>query len=190
MLRRPTLAALTERAAGGDVLPLLTPDLLFDVAGELLALGARVVGLKLGHRGLYLRTGSAEAIAGMGRAAPSDPGTWADKELWAPCFCARLVGAAGSGDSTIAGFLAGLLQGLSAEASAIAAVAVGGCNVEAADTLSGLRTWDETMARVAAGWKQHPLDLAAYGWEYKGDKRVWMGQIRKTRYAKSSTQRQ
>lgn len=173
MLRRPTLAAMTEQTFGGDILPLLTPDLLSDVAGELLALGARVVGLKLGHRGFYLRTGGAEAIAGMGRATPSDPVAWADKELWAPCFCARLVGAAGSGDSTIAGFLAGLLQGLSAEETVLAAVAVGGCNVEAADTLSGLRTWDETMARVAAGWEQHPLDLAAFGWKHDAQERVW-----------------
>lgn len=173
MLRRPALAAMTERAPGGDILPLLTPDLLSGVAGELLALGARVVGLKLGHRGFYLRTGSAEAVVGMGRAAPHDPATWAGKELWAPCFRARLVGAAGSGDSTIAGFLAGLLQGLSAEATAVAAVAVGGCNVEAADTLSGLRTWDETMARVAAGWEQHPLDLAEFGWKNDAQQRVW-----------------
>ncbi len=177
MLRRPILRKLEEQAEGGDILPLVSPDLLADVACQLLDMGARVVGLKLGHRGLYVRTGGAAAMAGMGRAAPADVIAWADKELWAPCFCAHLVGAAGSGDATIAGFLAGLLAGLSAEQTAIAAVAVGGCNVEAVDTLSGLRTWGETMARVAAGWEQHVIDLAPYGWTYDASSRLWARRV-------------
>ncbi len=81
---------------------------------------------------------------------------------------------AGSGDSTIAGFLAGLLRGLSPEAAVTAAVAVGACNVEAADTLSGLRSWEETMARVAAGWERHPLEISAGGWRFEEGWGCWV----------------
>lgn len=174
-LRRPTFDELQQQAPDHDILPLITPELLSDVSVELLALGAKIVGLKLGYRGLYLRTAGVEALAGMGRGRPADPAVWANKELWAPCFQAHLVGAAGSGDATIAGFLAALLRGLSAEQAVTMAVAVGACNVEAADTLSGIRSWDETQARVAAGWPRHPLVLRAAGWRFDAQHGHWMG---------------
>lgn len=174
-LRRPTFDELQQQAPDHDILPLITPELLSDVSAELLALGVKIVGLKLGDRGLYLRTAGATALAGMGRGRPTDPAAWADKELWAPCFQAHLVGAAGSGDATIAGFLAALLRGLGAEQAVTMAVAVGACNVEAADTLSGIRPWDETQARVAAGWPRHPLDLSAAGWRFDAQHGHWVG---------------
>lgn len=173
MLYRPTYEALRQQADDGHILPLITPELLGDVAAGLIEMGARVVGLKLGDRGFYLRTSTATALADMGRGRPARPEAWADRELWAPCFRARFVGATGSGDATIAGFLAGLWRGLSAEEAVTAAVAVGACNVEAADTLSGLRSWEETMARVAAGWERHPLVLTAPGWEWLPDRGLW-----------------
>jgi sugar/nucleoside kinase (ribokinase family) len=175
MLRRSTYDEMDEAARGGDFLPLITPQLLSDLGGELLRLGARLVAIKLGYRGLYLRTAGKVAIQDLGRARPSNVAAWADKELWAPCFRADLVGTAGSGDSTIAGFLSALLRDMSPEEAVTAAEAVGGCNVEAADTLSGLRSWEETMARVAAGWARHPLDLQAPGWHFDSEHHVWVG---------------
>ncbi len=174
-LRRETFDRLWQQAPDHDILPLITPELLSDLSTELLALGVKIVGLKLGHRGLYLRSTGAEALAGMGRGRPVDPAAWANKELWAPCFQAHLVGAAGSGDATIAGFLAALLRGLSAEQAVTMAVAVGACNVEAADTLSGIRTWDETAARVASGWPRHPLVLDTSGWRFDDQHGHWVG---------------
>ena len=174
MLRRPTYDQFDAASTGGDILPLVTPALLSDISQDLLDMGARVVGIKLGYRGFYLRTAAEGAIQATGRACPSHPAAWADKELWAPCFQANLVGTAGSGDSTIAGFLSALLRDMSAEEAATAAVAVGACNVEAADTLSGLRPWEETLARVAAGWARHDLKLDAPGWHFDERHQLWM----------------
>lgn len=175
MARRSTFDAL-ERAAGGhDILPLVTPQLLAEVSGALLEMGTKVVGLKLGNRGFYLRTAGQAALQDMGRAGPPDPAAWAGKELWAPCFQANEVGTVGSGDATIAGFLTGLLHGISAEEAVTAAVAVGACNVEAADTLSGIRSWQDTMQRVAAGWSHHPLELDAPGWHMDQARGMWIG---------------
>ena len=138
----------------------------------------KIVALKLGDRGLYLRTADQAAIESLGRARPSDPAAWADKELWTACFQVDVVGTAGSGDATIAGFLSALLRDLSPEAAVTAAVAVGACNVEAADTLSGVRPWKETMQRVASGWARHRLDLNAPGWRFDEDHRLWVGEGR------------
>ena len=53
-------------------------------------------------------------------------------------------------------------------------MAVGGCNVEAADTLSGLRSWEETMQRVEEGWQRHPLQIDVPGWVYDKGLGLWI----------------
>jgi sugar/nucleoside kinase (ribokinase family) len=175
MLRRDTLLALRARARDDDILPLVTPELLSDVSGQLLGLGVKLVVLKMGYRGLYVRTAGRTAIETMGRARPSDPVGWADQELWTACFKVDLVGAAGAGDSTIAGFLSGLLRDMSLVETTTTAVAVGACNVEAADTLSGVRSWDETLRRVASGWSRHDLRIEAPGWTFDAEAGLWRG---------------
>ncbi len=173
MLRRSDYEALRSRH-GADLLQGITPDLLSDVAAELLAMGVKIVGLKLGERGFYLRTADRAGLAAAGRAAPADPDAWADQELWAPCFQVTVVGTTGAGDATIAGFLAGLLRGLGPAEALTAAVAVGACNVEAADALSGIRPWDETLRRVAAGWPRRELALDAAGWRFDAARQLWI----------------
>lgn len=150
-----------------------SPDTLDDaalaaLADDVLALGAGVVVIKLGERGLYVRTGEHLPVA-------PDPG-WSARELWAPIFQAEpLVGTTGAGDTTIAGFLAGFLRGQPLEAALTSAVAVGACNVEAADALSGVRSWDATQARIAAGWARGPLTISAPGWRWDERQGVWHG---------------
>ncbi len=173
MLRRSQYDAFVHEVNGDSVLSLVTPALLSDLSDELLSLGGRVVGLKLGDRGFYLRTASETEIGAMGAAAPADPSDWADRELWVPCFKTHVVGTTGAGDATIAGFLAALLRGLPVKDAARMAVAVGACNVEAADALGGLRSWEETEARVAEGWPQRELTLIAPGWHHDQVHGLW-----------------
>jgi sugar/nucleoside kinase (ribokinase family) len=173
MLRPATSQALRTEAGGADILPLVQPDLLSDLGQELLELGAGIAGLKLGDQGLYLRTGSKDRLAAIGRARPSDPAAWADKELWAPCFQVDVVGTTGAGDATIAGLLSALLRDLSPEQAVTAALAVGACNVESADALSGIRPWDETWQRVRAGWARHGLPADAAGSIFTDDYQSW-----------------
>ncbi len=128
--------------------------------------GVSAVLIKLGDRGAYLRTG-AGGVAGL-------PG-WAERELYTPVFSVpRIAGTAGSGDATIAGFLASVSRGLSAEEALTLAVAVGGCCVEAPDATSGVRTWEETLSRVKAGWTRRPVVVNENGWHSAGNG-VWAG---------------
>ena len=53
------------------------------------------------------------------------------------------------------------------------ASAVGACNVEAADALSGLRSWEATLARIQAGWERLPLQLEQPGWEWNQSDQIW-----------------
>jgi sugar/nucleoside kinase (ribokinase family) len=178
MLHRETYDDLRQATDGSDILPLVTPRMLADLSQELFALGVKVVALKLGDRGVYLRTAGQSALESLGRARPSDPAAWANKELWAPCFQVDVVGTTGAGDATIAGFLSGLLRDMPPEEALTAAVAVGGCNVETPDALSGVRSWEETLRRIAEGWPRHRLNLQAPGWRFDDAHQLWVGEGR------------
>ena len=144
---------------------------------QLLDMGAKVVALKLGERGLYLRTADTGVLSQMGRGQVGDVSEWSERELWMPCFAVDVVGTTGAGDATIAGFLAGLLYGMSPEMSLENACAVGACSVEAVDATSGIPTWSKVAVRLAKGWSRLPLafDIAKAGWRWDAEKEVWIG---------------
>lgn len=134
----------------------VTGRLLTEVAGALLGMGAGAVALKLGDQGLYLRTGSA---AGLGD-------RWSGCELLAPCFAVDVAGTTGSGDCTVAGFLAGVLLGLDPEQTVTAAVAAGACNCERPDATSGVPDWATLTGRTDAGWPRRNVDIDLTGWRH------------------------
>jgi sugar/nucleoside kinase (ribokinase family) len=152
-----------------DQLSSSSDALIPEIAAEAHRLGASVVVIKLGNRGLYVRTG-------LGGLSLSKDASWQNRELWIPCFVPDpLVGTTGAGDATIAGFLAAILRGQSIQAALQSAVAVGACNVEAADAISGVRSWEETQARIQAGWKHSPLTIQAPGWTWDSENQLWRG---------------
>ena len=170
MLRRSEYEAMAQ---SGDLLKQVTPTLLHSLGDELLSMGVRIAVIKLGEQGLYMRSARKGILEGMGRACTPDMAAWADKEFWAPCFRVEVVGTTGAGDATIAGFLSALLRGLSPEETVNAAVAVGACNVEAPDALSGLRTWKATIERIRSGWERLQLDLDDPTWQNDETHQIW-----------------
>ncbi len=63
---------------------------------------------------------------------------------------------------------------LPTEAVTIAA-AVGACSMEAPDALSGIRFWDETLARVEQGWSRRALAIDTPGWYFDEGRQLWLG---------------
>jgi hypothetical protein len=55
------------------------------------------------------------------------------------------------------------------------ATAVGACNVEAADALSGICSWEATCARLDAGWQRRPLQINTAGWSWDAAQSLWLG---------------
>lgn len=175
MLRPALYEQLTTSTDAALLVDVIPSDIFSELARELLDLGVKIVGLKAGHRGFYLRTADTAALTHMGRAQPANLAAWANRELWAPCYAANVIGTTGSGDATIAGFLMGLLHGMDPEDALAASCAVGACSVEAADAQSGVRDWPATAARIAADWPRLPLTLAAPGWRWDRARSVWHG---------------
>lgn len=172
MLDRPRFDALQQNGPAA----VLDGALLHDLGGHLLALGAAVVGLKLGNLGLYLRTtADSGRLAAAGRAFAGIQEGWRGRELLTTCFRVEERGTTGSGDCTIAGLLANVLHGGDAEQGVLAATAVGACRVESTGGSEGIPHWDVVQGRLAAGWAKHPLGLALPGWRARDDGLLWYG---------------
>ena len=162
MLDRTRYEDLVRRAAGGNPAAAADGPLLDDLSSKLLDFGARIVVLKLGDQGLYLRTADVAAELACG-AWCADASAWQNRQLAVPCFDVKVVGATGSGDTTIAGFLAGMTKGLSPSNTLLSAAAVGACNVQCADATSGIPAWSEVQARMQ-GWHPKAVQMKLDGW--------------------------
>ncbi|HNR29754.1 MAG TPA: carbohydrate kinase family protein [Candidatus Hydrogenedentes bacterium] len=159
-----------------DLIDVVDPALYSEMATETLGMGAKMVSLKTGHRGFYLRTGPAAAFDGMGAARPGDPENWADRELWAPAFVVPQFGSAtGSGDSAIAGFLAAYVRGCTIEQALRCATCCGWQNVQVLDAVSGIRSWEETTALLDERMPHIDAQIDATGWRWDAEIALWRG---------------
>jgi sugar/nucleoside kinase (ribokinase family) len=169
-------ARLAEAHGPQGVLLQVDGDLLSELATRLLDRGVALVMLKLGEHGIYARTtGDPRRLRELGDRLALPQESWLDRELLVPAFDTLPVGTTGAGDAAVAGFLRGALEALPLEATLVAAAAVGACNVEAADAVSGIPAWDDVRRRIKAGWAQQPTSLQLKGWGLDVTRRMWVG---------------
>lgn len=172
MLRRKQMEEWSETGQGWEAY--VHADLLRELSGELLDLGAAVIGIKLGDQGLYVRTtGDLARLTRLGKCNLTDPERWVDRELLAPCFQVVVKGTTGAGDCTIAGFLSGLICKQSLEKVMTTAVGVGACNVEAMDATSGIPGLYEVLLRISKGWDRLPVSISLPAWYWDETASLW-----------------
>ena len=151
-----------ERLASGE--EKINADMLDTLSQRLIDQGPAVVGLKLGRDGLYVRTAdNAQRFARMGASAPADVANWMARRMISPCFEIKVSGTTGAGDSTIAGFLAGLVKGMPIEFTMNAACGTGACNCENPLSAGMVPHWDALVKRVP-GWKRQKVSASLKGW--------------------------
>jgi sugar/nucleoside kinase (ribokinase family) len=177
MLEPQTYAELLRAVDDGvSICTLADTDLLGRLAERLLAWGVAVVIIKLGDQGLYLRTTQdSQRLAGAGKSAPTPASAWVGRELLAPCFSTQVVATTGSGDATIAGFLAALLHHCLPEEALTLATATGASSVEAVDPFSGIPSWPRLEHRVRNGWARRPIELKLQGGQWSAEQSLWFG---------------
>ena len=144
------------------------------VAKKMLDMGCGVAMVKCGHHGLYIRTSGAKRLKEFGAATCADIKNWADRELWFPVYEEeKFVGALGSGDSAIAGFLSAFVRGHTIESCLRYANAAGSMNVTVPDGLTWNKGFDDLTRRIKAGWKTKPMIIEEKGW--KQEREFWVG---------------
>lgn len=172
MLDKPLFAVRKAESAGADPVHKYQTCDYSKISDTLLSMGVKIVAIKSGIRGYYLRTGAIETTA----ACPKDTAAWSHRQLWAASFTATQFGSAtGAGDATIAGFLCALIGGHSPQQSLRIANTVGWENVRALDALSGIEDWEATMRYVNdMSRPQNPTGLGKE-WRYSPGDGIYYG---------------
>jgi len=156
------------------VLDQMTVKEISTMGRDLIRMGAAIAMIKCGSRGLYIYTAGQERLKKMGAAGCADLENWANRELWFPVYQEeKFVGALGSGDSAIAGFLSAFVWGHSIESCLRYANAAGSMNVTVPDGLSWNKGFDDFTRRIKAGWKTKEMKINEPGW--KKEREFWVG---------------
>ena len=176
MLAKEKFLEKRKQASGGNVIDFLEADEISRIAEKITEYGVAIAGIKCGHRGLSLRTSSVDRLKSMGYAKPADYRNWGNRELWAPPFrIGKFTSALGAGDSCVAGFLAAFVRNEPVESALDYACAAGAQNVEAADAVSGVKSWEETTAMLREGWEKQKLDIGSSSWKFDARNGLWKG---------------
>ncbi|MBN2377411.1 MAG: hypothetical protein JXD22_13500 [Sedimentisphaerales bacterium] len=140
-------------------------------------MGAKIVGLKSGICGFYLKTADHSQLQQLGRAAPTDLTNWANRQLWAPSFKMHpFCSAIGSGDSAVAGFLAAFLRGFNPEQTVQITNTVGGQNVRGLDAISTIDDWPTTLEMFNNQQRpRNPLTINDPNWRYNDSQKIYLG---------------
>jgi sugar/nucleoside kinase (ribokinase family) len=157
-----------------SVLDHMTVKEISTLGNDLIEMGAAIAMVKCGHRGLYIRTAGQDRLGKLGAAGCTDSGNWSNRELWHPVYQEeKFVGALGSGDSAIAGFLSAFVWGHTIESCMRYANAAGSMNVTVPDGLTWNKGFDDLTKRIEAGWKTKDMEIDEDGWKYERD--FWVG---------------
>ncbi len=145
MLDRQRFEAWQLRSNGEDITD--SPDLERDIqplAGECMKLGAKVLMIKCGVKGMYYRTAGQEILGSIGKNLSLNVEEWKEKEGFERSYIPeRVLSGTGAGDTGIAAFLCVMLEGKALESCMYLAAAKGASCVAAYDALSGLKSFEE-----------------------------------------------
>ncbi|MBN2532709.1 MAG: carbohydrate kinase family protein [Spirochaetales bacterium] len=157
-----------------SVLDNMTVNEISTMGNDLIQMGTGIAMVKCGNRGLYVRTAGKDRLKKLGAAQCSDLENWSNRELWFPVYREeKFVGALGSGDSAIAGFLSAFIRSLSIESCLRYANAAGSMNVTVPDGLSWNKGFDDLTKRIKAGWKTKDIQIDEDGWKLENG--FWVG---------------
>ena len=176
MLEKEECLRRLKQAKGDELLVQFGGEDLTRLSDKMLELGVKIAVIKCGYRGFYVRTAQKDKLSGFSFALPGDLDNWAGRELWEPAYCVSgIASAAGSGDSSIAGFLSAYLKGKTIEMALKYACATGAQNLSALDAVSGIKSWEETTLQIEEGREKGQLSIETPGWRYGEKGKVWIG---------------
>ncbi len=146
------------------------------LAGRLLDWGVKIAVIKMGIKGIYLKTAGHDVLKPLASLSAALD-LWANRELWAPSYKTETFGSAtGAGDVTIAGFLTAFLKGLDPVQTVKTANLLGWQNVQKVGTVSGVQDWQTTAEMIQDDKKpRNPLVIDTPGWRFCDSDLVYHG---------------
>ena len=117
--------------------------------------GGKIVLIKCGTQGMFLKTASQEALQEIGGGLTEAFENWCSQELFMPCFEPECVkSGTGAGDVSIAAFLLALQRKYSLKRCVELAAASGASCVASYDALSNIPRLEELNYKIEQGWRQ------------------------------------
>ena len=175
MLDRAYFDALKNKAGDEDICAYYDFNRLPALADRLLAAGVRILAIKLGRYGFYVRTACEPALKHMGPAAPADTENWANREIWSEILDVpreRIASTSGAGDASIAGFIAGLARNCPIETACALACAVAALKIQYKTSVGGIQPLEEVLAMLPK-WPREKIPLAMQGWLRDEKTQLW-----------------
>ena len=156
MLDRERFLEWKERAQGTDVCDVLDLDNdIRPLADICMSYGVKILMIKCGTPGMYLRTAPKEQLDNISDRMELDTIAWSKQDMFEKSYVPdKIISGTGCGDTSIAAFLTSMMDGYSPDMSMHLAAATGACCVAAYDAQSGLKKFPELEKRIKAGWKK------------------------------------
>ena len=158
MLDKPLYNALRERAQGQDVCNYITLAEIRSLADTCMEFGCKVVMIKCGAPGMYLRTADAKTLEKISPRMALDCQSWGGQDFFEKSYVPdRILSGTGAGDTSIAAFLTAVLKDCTPARAMQYAAATGASCITAYDALSGLLTFEELQQRIDNGWAKNTI---------------------------------
>ncbi len=138
-----------------DILLSIDIDYISGLGKKVMDMGAKIVVFKCGTLGYYVKTCDAQTLGKMGRGIAGNLKDWAEKEIFSGIYeVDQVVSATGAGDTSIAGFLAGLVKGMSPEECVNLACGTGAFCVTQYGAVDGIVHMDKIHKKIRDGWRK------------------------------------
>jgi len=175
MLERPVFDAVTAQvnATGINFIDAYDMTGLAALSERIIELGASIVVIKLGKKGLYMRTAGTQKLADAGKGAPADPEEWSGHAYFAPSYSVKKIAStAGAGDASIAGVLAGILSGQQSGRSLQLGCAVAAQKIQIRKSFGGIEPLSSLLTQLN-DWKQDEVKGIPANWTYDPGRQIW-----------------
>lgn len=169
MLDRSEYDRIMAVSTGDDFTRHLRFDTVRALGQTILSLGSAIALIKCGSNGIYIKTTDETRMDAIGKP------DWADIELFQPTYYVdNFKSALAGGDTTVAGFLSGLIRDYNLYDCARLACRTGALCCTTYDSLSGLKPLDEIYALIQAGPAQNQTNLPAGAFTYNDKEKIYL----------------
>ena len=157
MLDKEKYDILQKRANGKDITEVLSiEEDVVPLAKKILEMGCKFAMVKCGAKGFYYQAKDAEAFTELEEASGLDFSSFAGKAGFEKSYVPKaVISGTGADDTTIAAFLTAMTAGYPMERCLQLAAATGASCVEAIDSLSGLKSFEELITKIDGGWAKN-----------------------------------
>ncbi|HBP38199.1 MAG TPA: carbohydrate kinase family protein [Clostridiales bacterium] len=170
MLDREKYIEMVRNVGNKNIIEYLNPDDIMRIGDQLLAMGPKIVVIKMGKHGLYLRTAPKAHFASFGRAVPGNLDEWSARELWCEAIDTNpILSTTGAGDTAIAGFLGSLTCNYSPEEALKMGSYTASLCIGSPDTVSKIEDIHLLEKQMQNSFARLPVRLDPEIWQLKND---------------------